>query len=287
MKTLHARLVVALLALVVPLCVLCVIVILTTSQSYYQEITQRLNSELAARIVADEPSLMMDDEATGAALDKIASMVAMTNPGVEIYLVDYAGNIRGSSVVMDDIKRKKVDVQPIYNFLSSEINYPILGTDPRRESGTKIFSVSRLEPRIGYLYVILADATRDSMIRTVQNSTVLKVSLWVMIAALATVFAFGVWIFTYLTRRLRRLSRTMTAFRDSDFVVTDKMQRLTPRDELDSLQCPSVFRSKCKIAPSGFTAPRTHHQHLPRFKDTPRCDPRVPRDPTNESCNAD
>ena len=150
MTTLHARLVVALLALVVPLCVLFVIVILTTSQSYYQEITQKLNVELAARIVADEPSLMMDDEATEAALDKIASTVAMTNPGVEIYLVDYAGNIRGASVAMDDIKRKKVDAEPIYEFLEGGMNFPILGTDPRRERGSKIFSVSRLEPRIGF-----------------------------------------------------------------------------------------------------------------------------------------
>jgi two-component system, OmpR family, sensor kinase len=236
MKTLHARLVVALLALVFPLCILFVMVILTTSQSYYQEITQKLNVELAGRIVADEPSLMMDDEATGAALDKIASMVAMTNPGVEIYLVDYAGNIRGASVVMEEIKRKKVDVQPIYEFLEGGMNFPILGTDPRRESGSKIFSVSRLEPRIGYLYVILADATRDSMIRTVQNSTVLKVSLWVMIAALTVVFAFGIWIFTYLTRRLRRLSRTMNAFKEGDFVVTDNVKRITPKDELDGLQ---------------------------------------------------
>lgn len=236
MTTLHARLVVALLALVVPLCVLFVIVILTTSQSYYQEITQKLNVELAARIVADEPSLMMDDEATEAALDKIASTVAMTNPGVEIYLVDYAGNIRGASVAMDDIKRKKVDAEPIYEFLEGGMNFPILGTDPRRERGSKIFSVSRLEPRIGYLYVILADATRDSMIRTVQNSTVLKVSLWVMITALVTAFVFGLWMFTYLTRRLRGLSRTMNAFRESDFVVTDKVRRVTPKDELDGLQ---------------------------------------------------
>jgi two-component system, OmpR family, sensor kinase len=236
MNTLHARLVIALLALIVPLSILFIVVILTTSQSYYQEITQQLNSALAARIVADEPRLMVDDEASEAALDNIAQMVAMTNPGVEIYLVDYGGNIRGSSVAMDDIQRKKVDLEPIHHFLSSEITYPILGTDPRHERGSKIFSVARLEPPIGYLYVILADASRDSVIRMVQNSTVLKVSMWVMIAALLSVFVFGVWIFTYLTRRLRRLSGTMTAFRDSDFVVTEKMQRLTPKDELDSLQ---------------------------------------------------
>ncbi len=236
MKTLHARLVLALFALIVPLSVLFVVVILTTSQNYYQEITQKLYVDLAANIVAEEDDLMMNEQVDAAMLDKIARKVAMTNPGVEIYLVDYAGNIRGSSLAMDEIVRKKVALQPIYTGLTAAMNFPLRGTDPRRSRGTKIFSVARLEPPIGYLYVILADASRDSVIRTVQNSTVLKVSLWVMVAALATMSAFGIWMFAYLTRRLRRLSRTMTAFRESDFVLAEKMQRLTPKDELDSLQ---------------------------------------------------
>jgi two-component system, OmpR family, sensor kinase len=236
MKTLHARLVLALLALIVPLSVLFVVVILTTSQGYYQEITQKLYADFAANLVHEEKSLMMSEQVDVEMLDKVAQKVAMTNPGVEIYLVDYAGNIRGSSVAMADLQRKKVALQPIYRALSSDMNFPILGTDPRRSSGTKIFSVARLEPPIGYLYVILADASRDSVIRTVQNSTVLKVSMWVVIVSLALVFVFGIWMFTYLTRRLRRLSRTMAAFREADFVLTEKMQRLTPKDELDSLQ---------------------------------------------------
>lgn len=236
MKTLHARLVLALLALIVPLSVLFIYVILTTSQSYYQEITQKLYADFAANLVHEEPSLMMNEQVDTDMVDKVAQKVAMTNPGVEIYLVDYAGKIRGSSVAMDELKRKKVDLQPIYTALEGGMKFPILGTDPRRSSGTKIFSVARLKPPIGYLYVILADASRDSVIRTVQNSTVLKVSMWVVIAALALVTLFGIWIFAYLTRRLRRLSRTMETFRDNDFVIPEKMLRLTPGDELDSLQ---------------------------------------------------
>ncbi|MGL4609094.1 MAG: ATP-binding protein [Trueperaceae bacterium] len=236
MKTLHARLVVALLALIIPLSVLFVLTILMTSQRYYQEITQQLNVTLAKRIVAEENDLTMSEQIEDSRLDNSARMVAMTNPGLEIYLVDYAGTIRGSSIAMDAIVRKKVELQPIYDFLTADVNFPILGTDPRHPIGKKIFSVARLEPPIGYLYVILADASRDSVIRMVQNSTVLKVSLWVSVTALITVFAFGIWIFAYLTRRLRRLSKTMSAFRDTDFVLTDRVARITPKDELDGLQ---------------------------------------------------
>jgi two-component system, OmpR family, sensor kinase len=236
MKTLHARLVVALLALITPLSVLVVVVILTTSQRYYQEITQKLFVDFAVNLVHEEPSLMMNEQVDVDMLDKVAQKVAMTNPGVEIYLVDYAGKIRGSSVAMNDLKREKVELQPIYTALEGGMNFPVLGTDPRRENGTKIFSVARLEPPIGYLYVILADASRDSVIRTVQSSTVLKVSMWVIIVLLGLVTLFGVWMFAYLTRRLRRLSRTMNEFREADFVLTEKMQRPKINDELDSLQ---------------------------------------------------
>jgi two-component system, OmpR family, sensor kinase len=235
MKTLHARLVLALLALIVPLSVLFIIVILTTSQSYFQEITQKLNEPLAASILK-EKDLMLNDKVDEAQLDDIAHTLVMTNPGVEIYLVDDQGNIMGSSIAMEEIQRKQVSLEAIQTFLSPEMNFPVRGTDPRRSSGNKIFSAARLEHYPGYLYVILADATRDSVIRTVQNSTVLKVSLWVIAVALTSVFAFGIWMFTYLTRRLRRLSRTMTAFREADFVVAEKVQRLTPNDELDGLQ---------------------------------------------------
>jgi two-component system, OmpR family, sensor kinase len=235
MKTLHTRLVLALLALIVPLSVLFIIVILTTSQSYFQEITQKLNEPLAASILK-EKDLMLNDRVDEAQLDDIAHTLVMTNPGVEIYLVDDQGNIMGSSIAMEEIQRKQVSLGAIQTFLSPEMNFPVRGTDPRRSSGNKIFSAARLEHYPGYLYVILADATRDSVIRTVQNSTVLKVSLWVIAVALASVFAFGIWMFTYLTRRLRRLSRTMTAFREADFVVAEKVQRLTPKDELDGLQ---------------------------------------------------
>jgi two-component system, OmpR family, sensor kinase len=236
MKTLHGRLVLALLALMIPLSAFCIFMILTTSQQYYQEITQKQNVDLAKRILVDAGDLMLDGQVDEAKLDKTAEKLAMTNPGVEIYLVDMEGNIKGSSIPMADLKRSQVKLDDIQKVLSPEMNFPVSGVDPRRPSGSKIFSVTKLEDYSGYLYVILADETRDSMIRTVQNSTVLKVSLWVIVVALAAVVAFGIWIFTYLTRRLRRLSRTVTAFRDGDFVVSAPSQRLIPNDELDQLQ---------------------------------------------------
>lgn len=235
MKTLHGRLVLVLLALMLPLSGFYIYIILRTSQQYYQEITQKQNMDLARRILDEASDLMLDGQVDEAKLDKTAAMLAMTNPGVEVYLVDPAGQIRGSSIPMQNIRRSQVNLADLQAFLSGDASFPLHGVDPRSTSGNKIFSVAEMDGYAGYLYVLLADESRDSIMRTVQNSTVLKVSLWVMLVAIGAVVAFGIWIFSYLTSRLRRLSKTVSAFRAHDFVLEAPQQRLVVSDELDQL----------------------------------------------------
>jgi two-component system, OmpR family, sensor kinase len=163
-------------------------------------------------------------------------MLAMTHPGVEIYLIDNDGVILGSSVAMESLQQKKVSLEAIQTYLSPHMSYPIRGTDPQHPNAKKIFTVAPLDPPIGYLYVVLADEARDSVIRTVQNSTVLKVALWIIAITLILTLLFGVWIFRFLTRRLRRLSADMNAFRQSDFVLQNSLARVEANDEVDQLR---------------------------------------------------
>ncbi len=235
MKTLHGRLVMALLALIIPLSILLIYFAFNTSQQYYQEVTQKLNAKLAAHILA-ENDLMLGDKVDEAKLDKLAADIVALNPGIEIYIIDNQGMILGSSVAMESLLQKQVDLKAISAFFSPQMNFPIRGTDPQDSSATKIFSVAPLTPPDGYLYVILADEARDSAIRTVQNSTVLKVAMRITAITLALTALFGFWIFRILTRRLRRLSADMNTFRKSDFVVAQPLDRVTPNDEIDQLQ---------------------------------------------------
>jgi two-component system, OmpR family, sensor kinase len=235
MKTLHGRLIMGLLAIIIPLSVFFIYIAVTTAQQYYQEITQKLNADLAHRIFLSKPGLMLKNKVNEAEFDAAAQMLVTTNPGVEVYIIDNQGKILGSSVAMESLQRNQVSLKAIEAFLSPTMNYPIRGTDPQDASAEKIFSVVKLDEDFGYLYVILADETRDSVIRTVQNSTVLKVALWIIAVALLLVFLFGLWMFRYLTRRLRRLSSHMNAFKQSDFVVTQTLPRLEPNDEIDQL----------------------------------------------------
>jgi signal transduction histidine kinase len=235
MKTLHGRLIIALLALLIPLSALLIYFAISTSQQYYQEITQKLNSDLADRILAGR-DLMLEDKVDEAQFDATARDLATLHPGVEIYIIDNQGLILGSSVAMDSLLQKQVNLKAIHDFFSPQMKYPIRGTDPQHASATKIFSVAPLTPPIGYLYVILADEVRDSAIRTVQNSTVLKVALRITAITFFITALFGFWIFRFLTRRLRKLSADMNTFRKSDFVISQPLPRVNPNDEIDQLQ---------------------------------------------------
>ena len=238
MKTLHTRLVILLLALTVPLSVLFVVVTLRTSRQYYQEITQQQNSGLASAILSEEPNLMVDEAVDTATFDKLASSLAMTNPGVEIYILESDGHIIGSSLDMAELERTYVDLNPINQVLSRQHRYPLMGTDPRRPNGGKIFSVAPLIEEDGYVYVLLATREGDSIINTVQNSTVLRLSIWGGLVLVALILGVAALAFSLLTRRLRRLNAAMSAFREHDFVVDAPLLASVerPRDEIDTLQ---------------------------------------------------
>lgn len=238
LKTLHGRLLLVLLALLIPLGALYVVVTLTTSQRYYQEITQKLNAGVAASIAADQPNLMVDNTVDTDKFDQLAKSLAMVNPGVEIYILLDTGEIIGSSVAMEALERKTVATEPLEAFLSSGEAFPILGTNPRRASGRKIFSVAPIADNEGYLYVLLADTTSDSVIRSAQNSTALRLGLWGGGIVLLLVLGVGTLAFTLLTRRLRRLGAAMTQFRQADFVLeAPSLEKPTTiNDEIDELQ---------------------------------------------------
>ena len=237
-RTLHGRLLLVLLALLIPLSALFIRGTLTTAQRYYQEITQQINRDLASTILQAEPNLMVDGSVDTDKFDKSAKALAMTNPGVEVYILGLDGHIIGSSVDMEELETDTVDTGPVLTFLNTNHAFPLLGTDPRQLGNMKIFSVAPLLEEDGYVYVLLADTTGDSVIRSTQGSTVLRLGLWSSALALLLFLGVGTLAFSLLTRRLRELENAMTSFREHDFVVDEPLliKPTRSRDEIDNLQ---------------------------------------------------
>ena len=232
---LHLRLLLVLAALLLPAGALLVGLGATSARTYFQEVTQRQNAGLAANLVA-QSDLMAGQTLDSDELDDLTKMLAMTNPGVEIYVVAADGRLLGSGAPEAGTVEASVDLRPVLRFLEEPDRLPILGTDPRR-SGRTIFSVAPLPGGEGYLYVLLTNELQNSLVRSVQTSTTLRIGLWGSLLGLALLLFGGALAFTLLTRRLRRLNEAMRVFRRSDFDRQAISLPVAPevRDEIDEL----------------------------------------------------
>ena len=191
-----------------------------SSQNYFLEFTQRINSPIAM-YMADNAHLVKDNQADSQALAELSSHVMIINPSVEVYLIDMDGEVIAprSTTVSDQQDQAasiaSVDLVPIHEFLQPESSYPILGTNPRKPGSRSIFSAAPLYPaqsiaghgqQLGYVYVVLAGEKHRSLLSSLADSYTMK-SLYITLAGISLFALFaGLAVFFQLTHRLRRLT---------------------------------------------------------------------------------
>jgi len=208
-NSLYARLSITLLALVILLGTTVLWIAHETSEQYSQEVTQRLNGDIAM-YVTGEQQLIEGGQVNQAAVDKLAQRAMTINPTVEIYLVDAQGRILTSSLA--DVVHDRISLLPVKQFLSGEVAYPIFGDDPRHLTNQKVFSVSPIlehEKVVGYLYAVLGGKKFESLQSAVDASYILQMGAITIIGSLLVAVLAAITIFFFLTRRLSALSAHM------------------------------------------------------------------------------
>lgn len=218
-RTLYAKLAIGLALLLVAIGLVYAVISTTAARHALQQLNQQLNRNLAQTIVADR-DLVTEGRLDAAALKDTFDLYMDINPGIEIYLLDLNGNIISFSADPDKIKRKRVSLGPIRDFLAMDHPYPLLGDDPRSHERQKAFSVtpvpSERDPN-GYLYVVLRGEQFDSAEQMVRNSFFVRMSGWAVAISLVFGLLAGLVAFRLLTRRLHRLAGAMEAFEASGF----------------------------------------------------------------------
>jgi signal transduction histidine kinase len=218
-RTLYGKLV---LALVVLLCLMALIYIpltLFATRLYRQEVTQKLNQTLAGNIV-HENQLIQDNQVNQPALEELFHDLMVINPSIEVYLLDPEGRIVAYSAPRGKVKRDSVSLGSVRDFLEGNREYPILGDDPRDSIRQKVFSAAPVHHQDvleGYLYVVLGGEQYESVAQMLRRSYVLRLSLGIAAAGLIFVLVAGTLSFNWLTRRLRRLTAMMHAFKQGGF----------------------------------------------------------------------
>lgn len=236
LRSLYSRLAVVLVLVLGALGVLALAVTSHTTMRYQQEVTQKLNQDLARHIAREVP-LMRGGRVDRARLRELFHQLMMFNPGIELYLLDLDGRILAHSAPAGRVQRRAVDLTPVRRFLERPSALPVLGDDPRADAGHKVFSAAPLrseQGEEGYLYVILGGEDYDSVVHRLRDSYTLQQTGWVLGLSLALALAAGLALFRWLTRRLRRLAGAIEAFEREG----DPQAASTPgaaRDEIDRL----------------------------------------------------
>jgi signal transduction histidine kinase len=245
LRTLYGRLAAVLLALFLLSGLAAIAVARYAADMYQQEVAQKLNYSLAEHIVADRLPLR-GSRVDEAALEDIFKVLMVLNPSIEVYLLDAEGTILAFSAPRERVKRKRVALEPIGRFLRRSGRLPILGDDPRGLDRRKVFSAAAIPPTgraKGYLYVILGGEDHDSIAGGLRGSYILWVTTGAIAASTAAAVAAGLFLFGFLTGRLRRLAEAMESFRRSGFAAAPALAppAEAPGDEIDRLQ--DAFRA--------------------------------------------
>jgi len=239
-RTLYSRLA---LTLFILLCLVGLILnqlIRQSSDMYQQEVSQKLNSKLAANIVNSQP-LIQGQQVNHEAMNQFFEQLMVINPSIEIYLLDLQGKVLAYSAPKGKVKRMAIALEPIKQFLEQDDGFPIEGDDPRDPARRKVFSAARIvnsDGLQGYLYIVLGGEKYDDIAQLLRQSYILDSALIVLLAALAAALICGLIVFGLLTRRLRALGGAMRKYigKSGEF---DRSVRISgsvkSRDEIDEL----------------------------------------------------
>jgi signal transduction histidine kinase len=219
MKSLFAKLSLALFLVVTLLGSGFFLIERYSTQNYYEEITQRLNSSIAM-YVTGERQLMEDFVVNREALSLLAQQAMVINPTVEVFLLDIEGNILAHPFPPESIVQDRVDLSPVKALIGGNVEMPLRGTDPRNLDREKIFSafpVMHNDVLQGYLYAVLGGAKYDELANAIRHSYVQRLSVGALIAIVLGAFLVGLLVFWLFTRRLSLLTTNVKAFTDSGF----------------------------------------------------------------------
>ncbi len=239
-NSLYAKLSLVLVLLLASIGVVYTMVTISATRHYLEEVNQNLNRDLARNLVADR-DLVAEGRINESALKETFHEYMVINPSIEIYLLDEEGKILAFSADPEKVKRKRVSLGPIQEFMSGKASFPILGDDPRSHERRKAFSVTAVpspdDPQ-GYLYVVLRGEQFDSVDALLGESHFLRLGSYAIAGSLALGLIAGLLVFHLLTRRLHRLTAAMDRFRGSGFSDYEPYAR-PPRaargDEIDQL----------------------------------------------------
>lgn len=229
-----------------------------SANRYFEATHQRLNADVAAHIAEfSKPFLKQGVNRSGA--DAIFFNTMVTNPSTEVYLLDTAGVLLLYHAPVERIRRRRVSLAPIRQFIRMGGTDYVKGDDPRSEQGQKIFSAAevRQNGRLqGYVYVILGGEAYQTVMEQLFRGYVLPWGILILLTTLTAAGLMGLlWVYRLrrsmnvvidgvrqfqqgdLSARIpvmdsRELALVANTFNDMAMTLADSVERLTQSERV-------------------------------------------------------
>jgi len=213
-----------------------------SSSQFQFQATQALHQDLASHMIK-ENKLLSEGEIDAEAIEHLFHSLMLLGPAFEIYIVDLDGKILAFSAVEGKVKRQRINIDNLTEFITGEASFPIFGDDPRHVSRQKIFSAATLfegEVPQAYLYVIIGSELQDKIFSQLVANKTLAQSLAILLGLIVFALVASIIIILAITKPLRALSGQVVDYhqrqgwRDALMPYPEKLQQ--PRSETGEVE---------------------------------------------------
>jgi signal transduction histidine kinase len=233
-RSFYAKLSLIFLILILALGAGSLAIAFSAARHLFDETEQLLNREYASSIALELQPMVVEGFSESGIKNAIHYMMVL-NPMVEIYLIDAKGTIKAYFThPAEKLSQDSIDLVPLEKFISSNGFEPVLGEDPRTGGKRKPFSAAPLlmGEDHGYVYVILRGQSYDRSFEMLRSSYYIRTGLSTFFFAFLATLIVGLFLFFFLTRRLRHLSSAVKAFEAGKY---DFRVAIRGSDELGAL----------------------------------------------------
>lgn len=217
-KSLYWRISASFLLILLLLGLAYILITAVAADRYFKETTQRLNANVAESML-QEVTPFVEGKVNEEAVGKIMHSMMAVNPSLEVYLLDPDGEILTFVVFDKKVKLKRINLQPVKDFLKTSGSSYVLGDDPRNPGKQTIFSATEVRENdniLGYVYMVLASEQYDNITSNLVSSYWLRIGTNAFILTLIAAFTIGLILIWLVTKNLRVVINTFKQFEEGD-----------------------------------------------------------------------
>ncbi len=236
MRSFYLKIAVIFSAILVLFGLLVGFITMKASSEIAQEAIQYTNKDIASVLAREFQPLLyetFDQEAIEEKLTKLSGQ----NPQFDFYLLSSSGYVKSlvpvgqERVALDNVV---IDTEPLDRFINGE-SLPILARDPINPDRKKPFSAANVQVMDSegcYIYVVLEGDQFSEASAMVTDSYIVRGTLMMLGVVLLISLMTGLFIFSNLSKRLKKIKKTVTGFERGK--LNDRIE-VQGNDELSDL----------------------------------------------------